>query len=487
MYLGLDLGTSGLRAVLMDARGAVQAVAERGYGVAHPKAGWSEQAPADWLNACAAAVAGLRAEAGASWARLKGVGLSGQMHGAVLLDTAGEVLRPCILWNDTRAAKAAKALDADPDFRAISGNIVFPGFTAPKLMWVAKHEPDIFARVAKVLLPKDYLRYWLTGEMAMDMSDAAGTSWLDVGARAWSPKLLEKSSMRPDQMPALVEGCDPAGQLTPERLAEWGLNGPISVAAGGGDNAAAACGTGCVTEGQGFVSLGTSGVLLAARSRYAPAPETAVHTFCHALPERWVQMGVILSATDALNWLARTCGESPEALSSLTGATLTAPSNTLFLPYLSGERTPHNDATIRGAFIGLDISTDQAELTRALMQGVAFALRDSLEALKATGASLDRLLAIGGGAQSEYWLKVLATVLNLPLDIPEAGELGAALGAARLGLIADTGAAPDTIITSPEIARTIAPDPAFTAAYAAAYQRYHALYPALQPFAGVPP
>ncbi|HIP21973.1 MAG TPA: xylulokinase [Rhodobacteraceae bacterium] len=484
MYLGLDLGTSGLRAVLMAENGAVKAVAEQSYGVAHPHAGWSEQAPADWLSACAAAVADLRKQAPDSWGQLRGIGLSGQMHGAVLLDAEGAVLRPCILWNDTRSATEAAALDSDPDFRAISGNIVFPGFTAPKLMWVAKHEPDIFTSVAKVLLPKDYLRYWLTSTLAMDMSDAAGTSWLDVGARAWSPTLLAKSGMRPDQMPELIEGSEKSGNLSAIRLLDWGLTGPVVVAGGGGDNAAAACGTGCVSEGQGFVSLGTSGVLLAARDSYAATPETAVHTFCHALPNRWYQMGVILSATDALNWLSRTCGQSPEALSNLTGEALTAPSNTLFLPYLSGERTPHNDATIRGAFIGLDVSTDQAELTRALMQGVAFALRDSLEALRATGAKLERLLAIGGGAQSDYWLKVLATVLNLPLDLPKAGELGAALGAARLGLLADTGADPESIITPPEIARTIMPDNAQTAAYEVAYQRYRALYPALKPFSG---
>ena len=485
MYLGLDLGTSGLRAVLMDEFGAVKAVAERGHGVAHPQAGWSEQAPADWLQACRGVVEDLRTEK--IWAGLRGIGLSGQMHGAVLLDSAGKVLRPCILWNDTRAAEEAAALDADADFRALTGNIVFPGFTAPKLVWLAKHEPEVFAKVAKVLLPKDYLRYWLTGELAMDISDAAGTSWLDVGERAWSSTLLAKSGMRLEQMPPLLEGSEKAGNLTPARLQDWGLDSPVTVAAGGADNAAAACGTGCVSEGQGFVSLGTSGVLLAARSRYAPAPETAVHSFCHALPNRWYQMGVILSATDALNWLSRTCGQPPEALSSLTGDTVTAPSPVTFLPYLSGERTPHNDASIRGAFIGLDVSTDPAELTRALMQGVAFALRDSLEALRATGANLSRLLAIGGGAQSDYWLKVLATVLNLPLDIPEAGELGAALGAARLGLIADTGAAPESIITPPEIARTILPDPALTAAYATAYQRYRALYPALKPFSGAMP
>ena len=483
MYLGFDLGTSGLRAVLMAADGRVAAVAEQTYGVDHPHAGWSEQAPADWLLACDAVVAKLRKQAGERWRALRGIGLSGHMHGAVLLGADGAVLRPCILWNDTRSADEATALDDDDDFRKFSGNIVFPGFTAPKLAWVAKHEPDVFSKTAKVLLPKDYFRFWLTGDMAMDMSDAAGTSWLDVGARAWSPRLLSKSGMRADQMPTLVEGSDKAGVLCGERLNEWGLNGPVTVAGGGGDNAVAACGTGCISEGQGFVSLGTSGVLLAARNAYTPAPETALHTFCHALPNRWYQMGVILSATDALNWLSRTCGQSPEALSALTGHALTPPSATLFLPYLSGERTPHNDAAMRGAFVGLDIATDQAELTRALMQGVAFALRDSFEALLSTGAKLDRLLAIGGGAQSDYWLKVLATVLNRPLDLPKAGELGAALGAARLGLIADTGAAPESVITPPEIARTIVPEPAQIAAYEAAYRRYRALYPALKPFA----
>lgn len=487
MYLGLDLGTSGLRAILLRAEdGAVIADSNQTYGVAHLHPGWSEQNPADWVKACKAAMTDLAQKAPDAVAALKGIGISGQMHGAVLLDAAGEVLRPCILWNDTRAAKEAAALDADPDFRAISGNIVFPGFTAPKLRWCATHEPEIFAKVAKVLLPKDYLRYWLTGGFVGDMSDAAGTSWLDVGARDWSETLLAKSGMRREQMPDLVEGSAVSGAVRSDLLHAWGIKTPVVVAGGGGDNAAAACGTGCLTEGSGFVSLGTSGVLLAARGSFAPDPATAVHTFCHAVPERWYQMGVILAATDALNWLSSNLGQPPEALSALTGEALTAPSDVLFLPYLSGERTPHNDANIRGAFIGLDISTDAAELTRAVMQGVAFALRDNLEALKSTGAALTRLLAIGGGAKSTYWLKLLATVLNLPLDLPKAGELGAALGAARLAQLADTGGNPETIITAPAIAGTIVPNPDFTAAYEAAFQRYRALYPALKPFSGAP-
>jgi len=487
MYLGLDLGTSGLRAILLRAGdGAVVAASNQTYGVSHPRPGWSEQNPLDWVHACQNAMADLLRQAPEAVPEIKGIGISGQMHGAVLLDESGAVLRPCILWNDTRAASEAAALDSDPDFRAISGNIVFPGFTAPKLMWCASHEPNIFARVAKVLLPKDYLRYWLTGTYIGEMSDAAGTSWLDVEARDWSATLLAKSGMRRDQMPDLVEGSAVSGQVRAELLDEWGITRPVVVAGGGADNAAAACGTGCLAEGSGFVSLGTSGVLLAARNSCVPDPESAVHTFCHAVPGRWYQMGVILAATDALNWLSSNLGQSPEALSALTGDALTAPSNVLFLPYLSGERTPHNDARIRGAFIGLDISTDPAELTRAVMQGVAFALRDSLESLKTTGAELSRLLAIGGGTKSGYWLTLLATVLNLPLDLPKAGELGAALGAARLALLADTGSTAESIITPPEVARTITPDPAFIASYEVAYHRYRALYPALKPFSGDP-
>lgn len=484
MYLGLDLGTSGLRAILMSADGEIVGSSNQEYAVSHPQAGYSEQNPADWVLACKRAMTDLRGQAPEAITALKSVGISGQMHGAVLLDKAGEVLRPCILWNDTRAAKQAAALDNNPDFRAISGNIVFPGFTAPKLVWCAEHEPEIFERVATVLLPKDYLRYWLTGALVSDMSDAAGTSWLDVGARAWSKALLSKSGMRIEQMPELVEGSAVSGQVKESLLAAWGVDGPVTVAGGGGDNAVAACGTGCLESGSGFVSLGTSGVLLAARDSFASDPESAVHTFCHAVPGRWYQMGVILAATDGLNWLAGNLGRSAEDLSSLTGDALEAPSKVVFLPYLSGERTPHNDSNIRGALIGLEITTDHAELTRAVMQGVAFALRDSLEALRATGAKLDRLLAIGGGAQSQYWLKVLATVLNMPLDIPKAGEMGAALGAARLAMLADTGADPETVITAPEIIRTIQPAPELIAVYDTAWQRYKALYPALKKIAG---
>ncbi|HBZ43869.1 MAG TPA: xylulokinase [Maritimibacter sp.] len=480
MYLGLDLGTSGLRAILTDEAGRVLAEAEAAFDVSHPHPGWSEQDPADWVRACETVVAEVRAYAPDAFGALKGIGLSGQMHGATLIDTNDAVLRPCILWNDTRSIDEAAALDATPGMHEITGNIVFPGFTAPKLAWVAKHEPEIFAKVAKVLLPKDYLRLWLTGEYISDMSDSAGTAWLDVGKRDWSSEALTHGGMRRDQMPELVEGSAPGGTLRDSLRSAWGLTAPVIVAGGAGDNAAAACGIGALGEGSGFVSLGTSGVLMTGRDRYAPDPASAVHSFCHAVPDRWYQMGVILAATDSLNWLARTLGENPADLSGALPETATGPSSLRFLPYLSGERTPHNDSTIRGAFIGLDVAMDRTDLTRAVMEGVAFALRDSLTALQGTGARFDTLLAVGGGARSRFWLTTLATTLNLPLSLPAGSELGAAMGAARLAICAVTGASPDAVMTPPATAEVIDPDASLTASYDAAYARYRAAYPALK-------
>ncbi|MEM9604292.1 MAG: xylulokinase [Pseudomonadota bacterium] len=480
MYLGIDLGTSGLRAVLVDDSSTVIGSADTHYGVDHPHPGWSEQDPADWITACREAVAALRSAHGAAFTAVRAIGLSGHMHGATLLDGSDTVLRPCILWNDTRSAAEAAALDAVAGVRDRSGNIVFPGFTAPKLRWVENHERDVFDRVATVLLPKDYLRLWLTGEAVSDCSDSAGTSWLDVGARDWSDALLDAGHMRADQMPRLVEGAAVSGELRAELLGEWGLSGPVRVAGGGGDNAAAAVGAGCAREGDGFVSLGTSGVLLAARAGYAPAPESAVHTFCHALPDTWYQMGVMLAATDCLNWLARLLGRAPADLAAEVEQPITGPSDTVFLPYLSGERTPHNDSAARGAFAGLAIADDPADLTRAVMQGVAMGLRDSLDALHSTGATPSRLLAIGGGARSRFWLETLATVLGVPLDVPEGGEFGAALGAARLAMLCDNTRAVDAVLTSPPLAYTVEPRAELLEDYAAAHARFKAVYPALK-------
>lgn len=480
MYLGLDLGTSGVKAMLIDGDQKIIGSANGSLDVSRPHSGWSEQEPAHWVRATEEAVAGLKAKHPKELAAVKGIGLSGQMHGATLLDASDKVLRPCILWNDTRSYVEAAALDADPRFRKLTGNIVFPGFTAPKLAWVAKNEPEIFAKVAKVLLPKDYLRLWLTGEHISEMSDSAGTSWLDTGKRAWSSELLAATNLDEKQMPTLIEGTEQGGKLRAELASAWGISGDVVVAGGAGDNAASACGMGTVSDGAAFVSLGTSGVLFAANAAYLPKPESAVHAFCHALPNTWHQMGVILSATDALNWHSSVTGKSAADLTSELGESLKAPTGVTFLPYLSGERTPHNDAVIRGAFIGLEHESSRAVLTQAVLEGVSFAIRDNLEALRSAGTDISRVTAIGGGSRSRYWLASIATALGVPVDLPADGDFGAAFGAARLGLIAATGADPVAVCTPPVTAGTIEPVAALSGAYENAYKRYRSIYPAIK-------
>ncbi|MBT9383394.1 xylulokinase [Pseudooceanicola sp. CBS1P-1] len=477
--LGLDLGTSGLRALLMAEDGSVIASAAQSARATNPHPGWSEQDPGEWVTALEAAMAALAASHPEAMAQVAGIAVSGHMHGATLLDGAGEVLRPCILWNDTRSHAEAAELDAMPAFRAVSGNIVFPGFTAPKLKWVAKNEPEIFERTSKILLPAAYLNYYMTGEFVSDMSDAAGTAWLDCGGRDWSDALLEATGLSRAQMPALVEGCAVAGRLKPELADRWGIPRSAVVAGGAADNAASACGTGSLSEGEGFVSLGTSGVLLAARDGYHPEAASALHTFCHAVPGQWYQMGVMLSATDSLNWLSRITGLKPAALTGELGD-LAAPGRERFLPYLAGERTPHNDAFIRGAFTGLGSDTGRADMTRAVLEGVAYGLRDSAEALRGAGAQLGPLLIIGGGSASAHWVEMIATVLDLPMMLPKAGEFGAALGAARLALVAATGGDPVALMTRPEIGRVIEPNDRLRDAFEAAYQKHRASYSAIR-------
>ncbi len=466
MYLGLDLGTSGLKGLVIDDNQAIVAEANAPLTVSRPKSGWSEQAPADWISAAEAVMDELAAKG--ALRDVRGIGLSGQMHGATLLDKSDEVLRPCILWNDTRSVVEAAEMDADPNWREISGNIAFPGFTAPKLAWVAKHETATFDSVSKVLLPKDYLRLWLTGEHVSEMSDAAGTSWLDTGARDWSDALLAKSSLGREHMPTLVEGSDVSGHLRAELAERWDMNDVI-VAGGAGDNAASAIGMGVVRAGEAFVSLGTSGVLFAANDGYRPDPETAVHTFCHAIPQTWHQMGVILAATDALNWYAGMIGDTAEAMTGSLG-TLQAPGKTVFLPYLGGERTPLNSGSVRGGFLGLEHSTDSAACARAVLEGVAYAFADCRDALAATGTQIDSLVAVGGGSRSEYWLKAIATALGIPIMVPQAGDFGAAFGAARLGMMALSGET--DLARPPKIERVIEPDALLVPAFAEGHARY---------------
>jgi xylulokinase len=476
MYLGIDLGTSGVKAMLIDADQAAVAEASAPLTVDRPQAGWSEQDPADWIRAAEAALDRLGGAAGLG--AVRGIGLSGQMHGATILDASDRPLRPCILWNDTRAHAEAAELDGDPRFRSVTGNIVFPGFTAPKILWLQRHEPENFARLAKVLLPKDYLRLWLTGAHVAEMSDAAGTSWLDTGRRDWDDGLLGATGLGVQHMPRLVEGAAVSGQLRDALADRFGLPRGVPVAGGGGDNAATGVGMGAVAPGRAFVSLGTSGVLFAATDGYRPAPETAVHTFCHALPGTWHQMGVILSATDALDWFAGLAGQPAGELTAGLGA-LQAPGRAVFLPHLGGERTPLNDAAIRGAFVGLDHATDRAAATRAVLEGVAFAIRDCRDALAATGTGIGQLLATGGGARSEYWLAAIATALDCPVALPQSGDFGAAFGAARLGLMAAEGHGPE-IATPPPAARVFEPDPGLARAFDDAHARYRAAQSAIR-------
>lgn len=470
MYIGLDLGTSGLKAIVMGDDQVILAEAHAALTNERPFDGWSEQDPAAWIAAADTVMAALKSQI--DLGQVQAIGLSGHMHGAVLLDSSDAVLRPCILWNDTRSAVQAATLDADPKFRALTGNIVFPGFTAPKLAWVKAHEPEIFAKTAKVLLPKDYVRLFLTGEHVAEMSDAAGTSWFDTGARDWSDDLLAATDLSRAHMPRLVEGSEVSGTLRSELAQKWGVPSACVVAGGGGDNAASAIGVGVVKAGQAFVSLGTSGVLFAANDGYQPDADTAVHTFCHAVPNTWHQMGVILSATDALNWYGRFVGQGAAALTSDLGA-LQAPAKTQFLPYLGGERTPLNSATIRGAFTGLEHATDTSGGTRAVLEGVTFAIRDCRDALAKTGTQIDRLLAVGGGSHSRYWIEAIATALGTPVDLPVSGDFGGAFGAARLGQMAATGGGAD-LATPPKIHASIDPISSLTSAFDTGFARFKA-------------
>jgi xylulokinase len=481
MYLGLDFGTSSVKGVLIDARQKIIATATSPLTVSRPQSGWSEQNPEHWWKAANAVVKALGKMEPKAIAAVEGIGLSGQQHGATLLDKNGKVLRPCILWNDARSFEECKdILVREPRAMEISGNIPLAGFTAPKLLWVNKHEPKIFDAVDKVLLPKDYIRYRMTGEFASDMSDSSGTYWLDVEKRQWSDELLKATFMRRDQMPALFEGTDATGKLTAAVAKAWGMPKRPVVAGGGGDNAASACGIGAVHDGDAFVSIGTSGVMFVSNNTYSPNAAKAVHAFCHAVPRTWHQMGVILSATASLEWLAGILKTPAPKLTKALGTQLTGPSSALFLPYLSGERTPVGDAQVRGLMMGLGHETDAKTMTHAVLDGVAFAFRDSLEALKDAGTTVKRVMAVGGGTHSELWLKIIATVLGVPVDLPVAGDVGGAFGAARMGLMAATGASYKSICTTPKIAKTIHPEAKLRAAYDAAYARYAKIYPAIK-------
>jgi len=483
VYLGMDVGTSGVKAVLMDAAGAIVATGSRALTLSHPHPLWSEQDPDAWVSAAIGAVDDLAASHPREISEVRGIGLSGQMHGATLLGADGAPLRPAILWNDGRShAECAELERRCPALHAIAGNLAMPGFTAPKLMWVAKHEPEVFARLAKVLLPKAYVRYRLTGEMVEDMSDAAGTLWLDVGQRAWSDQVLAATGLGLQHMPRLVEGDEPSATLSPDLARRWGMGQSVIVAGGAGDNAASAIGLGAIAPGDAFLSLGTSGVLFRVTDRFAPAPASAVHAFCHALGGLWHQMGVMLSAAASLAWLAKILATPESELLAPLGDVVDRPSPVRFLPYLDGERTPHNDATAAGALIGLRSATDRNAIVQAVLEGVAFAARDNFAALAGSGPVITEVDLVGGGSRSSLWAQIMADVLGIPVHRVEEGEVGAALGAARLGRLAATREKPAEVCRRPRRLATFVPRPAAVAAYDDAYAQWRKLYPALKEF-----
>lgn len=483
-FMGIDLGTSAVKLLLVGEDGTLAATVSESYEVAYPRPGWSEQNQEDWWGAVVRGTR--RLMEGRDPADVAALAAGGQMHGLVALDAADEVIRPCILWNDGRTEREVAFLNetvGQGRIAALTGNIAFAGFTAPKLLWLRAHEPDAFARIAKIMLPKDYLTYRMTGAHVTDYSDASGTLLLDVARRAWSPEMLELCGVTEEQMPRLIDSAAPAGRLTEAAARELGLAPGTLVAAGAGDNAAAAVGCGAIDAGTMNISLGTSGTVFIPAAQFRMDEANALHAFAY-VEGRFHLMGCILAAASCTGWfvgevLAEGDIDASEAGIDPTSAPVDLP---YFLPYLMGERSPHNDTTARGAFVGLRADTSRADMVRAVREGVAFAIRDCVEVARAQGIDIRRSTLCGGGAKSVLMRQMLANVLNRELDLPET-EQGPGFGAAMLAMVT-AGAAPSVAECAARIVRvraTVAPDPAAVAAYEQRYQIWRALYPALAP------
>ncbi|REG82844.1 xylulokinase [Marinomonas pollencensis] len=485
MYLGLDLGTSGLKGVVIDDHGSLIAQENVALSSSAPHPLWSEQDPETWWQACCEVVALLQQRLDLT--KLKALGIAGQMHGATLLNAQGEVLRPCILWNDGRSQQQCQTLMANcPQMVALSGNLIMPGFTAPKVQWVRENEASIFAQISRVLLPKDYLLYRLTGVFSTDCSDAAGTLWLNPQTRQWDDELLAATGLTQQQMPKVFEGSDVIGCLSQE-VAEQLKLPCISVVAGGSDNAAGAVGMGVTRPGQGLLSLGTSGVYFTVSEAHRANPENTVHAFCHALPNRWHQMGVTLSAANSLSWLSKTTNLSVQALLEALEHSAKTETSVLFLPYLSGERTPYNDPYAQGQFVGVNNSTRVEDMTLAVLEGVAFSLLDCQNALATAGSEVTELSLIGGGARSAVWRQILSNVLTRRLLYRDGGEVGPGLGAARLALLGDkqqAGGNIDSLIEQycllPDVLDRHEPETSQTAYYQKKYELHKAFFNSTQ-------
>lgn len=484
LYIGIDLGTSASKFLLVDEVGRVLNTVTKEYPLSFPRPGWSEQDPAHWWQACLAGVPELLA--GFDAKQVAGIGVGGQMHGLVALDAAGNVLRPAILWNDGRTAAQVDYLNetvGNDKLSAWTGNIAFAGFTAPKLLWMRQNEPDLFARIAKILLPKDYLVYRLTGVHATDYSDASGTLLLDVAHKRWSSEMLDLCGVTEAQMPTLFDSWQPVGTLTAAAATALGLPTDVVVCAGAGDNAAAAIGTGTVGEGRCNISLGTSGTVFISSEQFCVDPHNALHAFAHA-DGGFHLMGCMLSAASCNKWWMEDIlhdGDYAAAQEAIVPEKL-GRSHVFYLPYLMGERSPINDTNARAVFWGMTMDTTRADMTQAMLEGVAFALRDSVEVARSLGLDISRSTLCGGGSRSPLWRTILANVLGIPLDLP-ATEQGPGYGAALLALVA-CGRYRNVAEVSRamlHIQATVQPDPELTALYDARYAEFKQIYPACRP------
>jgi xylulokinase len=487
-FLGIDSSTTSSKALLIDESGLVIAVATSPHTLQTPKPLWSEQDPEEWWGAVCASVKKVLTESAVRAERIEGVGLTGQMHGLVLLDEIGKILRPAILWNDQRTQAECDDIHARigrDKFIQISGNVALTGFTAPKILWVKKNEPQVYAKTRHVLLPKDYIRFKLTGEYAMDKADGSGTVLFDLKARNWSTDILDKLGIDLNWMPRTFEGTEFTGKVTPEAASVTGLNAGTPVAAGGGDQAAQAVGVGAVEPGVVALSVGTSGVVFATTPAPLVEAEGRLHAFCHAVPGMWHFMGVMLSAAGSLQWYRDTVAPAM-SFDDLLKEAASVPSGCeglQFLPYLSGERTPHPDPLARGGFIGLTIRHGRGHMTRAVLEGVSFGLKDSFTLIQNAGLGvIDQVRASGGGVKGALWRQILASVLEAELVTAEGTSEGAAFGAALLagvgaGAWSDVRDACQTVV---RISRSTKPDAAQVVAYRKAYPVYRELYPALK-------
>lgn len=484
MFLGIDIGTSSVKAVVVDGDQRLIASASAPLAVSRPHELWSEQHPDEWWTAVEAAIAELRAAAGSSWEAIEAIGLSGQMHGAVLTDADGRPLRPAILHNDGRSfAEAAELNRRLPNIGQIAGVPAMPGFAAPKLLWLARHEPDVLHGARHLLLPKDYVRFQMSGSYATDMCDASGALLLDCARRRWSPEIAAACGIDLSLLPPVLEGSAVAGTLRTALAAAWGLKAGTPLAAGTGDAAAGAIAAGAVNEGDAFISLGTAAQYFVARESYRPAPEHLVHSFCHGLPQRWFQMAALLNGAGALAWAAELLGRQDiGAMLASAEAAFTGPSPLIFLPYLSGERTPHNNAHAKGVLFGLTPSSGAEQVTQAVLEGVALALADCQSYVAATGALPDHIAVNGGGSRSPFWMRILASALGKTVLVQEDSGAGPAFGAARLARLAATGEDPSQVCTKPPIAAEIDPDPALAEAHQERLSRFRKLYQAVKPF-----